>query len=509
MQIVIGGGYGKTTGLSGKDTHTLHMFPKSVEELLLTHLAWVHSFQARFVPIVMKNYDPNFLDYLWSSKGKVWTAAKFSYILRQKTREITSTGAGFGLHDVRHISSGINDHYDLKRHDTADHVADLSSGHKTMTAEARYAVTPQQDQSYSQAYIYNCQDFFKKLHYFFGFDRNTLQLRSEKDLWAISRGMESENEVLFVLKNIQEEMQKLTAQQELQAKHLDEIVTAQLKLLLVQNQTSGGGGSDTPLGGNFPQPQLPYLTPTKIHTHLDSMQQSGVGPGSISMATPSPRARVVGRKSMETRKDVAKNLKVPNQARGISAIVELADNPDNCASTPFGGAIEVVQSVLQKSGQSVVGRTAAQRLENALKLVPKTMSLSEATCCECGETFKAGERDAVELLTRHFLTKTIDAGFRETHWLRVKLYLPLVKGKSATYHRMDSHGNFGFICDAPSCVKHFGNISALKEHIVALSTEQSKQHARYSFLGYARKAAPYHHLGTTRVDFELQDMDSL
>ncbi len=526
-QILIGGGYNKTSGITGKDTHTLHMFPKSVEELLLTYLAWVHPFQTRVVPMVVKKVDPDFSEYLWASKGRKWNATKFSHILREKTRAITSNGVGFGLHDMRHISAGINDHYDLKRPEVVDHVADLSSGHKTATAESRYAITPQQDQRYSQAYVYTCQDFFKKLHYLFGFDGNSLQLRSEQDLWTISRGKEEESQSLLMLQNMHDQLEKLRTQQELLSEHLDQIILGQMKAL--QGQFSSQEKQQV---HNMPillneqqrrQNESPNLTPTKLYggaqgqavplhmspvpTMATPTKQFGADQRleSISTATPSPRALALGKKKAFELGIADSRAEGPIQS--LSSIVRVQTKQSHPGSRLFNSEIEVIQSVLQNRSQAVQGKTVMQRLQYALKTVPRTTGNS-LVCCECGTQFSGV--DSLELLYRHFLTKNTDGAHKESHKLCVTIRLPLEgKAKSAIYYRMDKHGNFGFICEAPGCARHFANTAALKEHIQALTKKEASQHGYYTYLTYSKKMAPHHHLGTKRVDFEAQDIEAM
>lgn len=483
-QIVIGGGYNKTSGITGKDSQTLHMFPKPVEELLLTYLALVHPFQARVVPMVVKNFDPNFSDFLWASKGQKWSATRFTKILREKTRGITSNGIGFGLHDIRHISAGINDHYDLKRpeiYNTADHVADLSSGHRTATAEGAYAITPQQDQQYSQSFVYNCQDFFKKLHYLFGFDGNLLQLRSEQDLWTISRGKENEVQSFLLLQKVQAEVQQLMLQQDRLSEHLDQAILGQMQFLQSRNSPGAefGLGQEKHSGSN--------MTPTKLHSSGHAT--------SISMATPSPRA--LGKvKAMDSRNTSSG----PHVVTNLSSIVKAKRDNFHSQSSLLHADIEVIQSALQHRNHSPQGRTVEQRLQFALKSVPR-MSGNHLVCCECDVAFPGA--NSAEMLFRHFLMKSSDEKHTESHKLCLSLKLE-GRGKSAKYYRMDKHGNFGFICEAFGCAKYLANATALKEHIQGLSAEEVKVHARRTYKTFAKKAEPYHHLGTTRIDFDAE-----
>ncbi|KLO14773.1 hypothetical protein SCHPADRAFT_939318 [Schizopora paradoxa] len=536
-QIIIGGGYNKTSGITGKDSKTLHMFPQSVEELLLTYLALVHPFQARVVPLVVKSFDHDFSDFLWASKGKKWTATRFTRILRDKTREISSNGTGFGLHDIRHISAGINDHYDLKQpepSDSADHVADLSSGHKTATAEGAYAITPQQDQRYSQAFVYNCQDFFKKLHYLFGFDGNSLQLRSEQDLWTISRGKEIEVQSLLLLQNIQAELKVLKQQQDTLSESLDQMVLSHMQMLQSkQGDTVEVKLQSTPfkptqvtpllIGDRYrgdPENESPNLTPTKLQSgfHTKSLHAGGSPgptmttptkhssakqtPESISMATPSPRALALKAGKEITVDFGSVHSECHPAVTNLSSIVK-ADRREFSKSSLFQAEVEIIQSALQNKSFSLLGKTVMQRLHYALKSVPK-MSRSHAVCCECSATFSGA--NSQELLYKHFLRKDTDKEHKVAHKLSLSFKLPVEgRGKSAKYYRMDKHGNFGFICEAYGCAKYLPNAAAVKNHIQELSTQEIKDHSRFKYLEYAKKNGPYHHLGTSRLEFEVED----
>jgi len=169
----------------------------------------------------------------------------------------------------------------------------------------------------------------------------------------------------------------------------------------------------------------------------------------------------------------------------------------------FTSEVEIVQSVFQNRAEVVKGKTPLQRLEFALRTVPRVNS-NEVACCECSATFKGV--NAVLLLEKHFLAKTTNESHKLTHKLCICFKLPSEGNKSARYYRMNGNGNFGFICEAPGCARYFVNVAALQKHIKLLSPEEIKQHGRYKYLAYAKKLPPYHHLGTRRLDFDVQDV---
>ena len=169
-RTAIVGVHNKTSAATGVDKTTLHFVPKAFERFLRIYYAFVMTHETYVIEHMLNIDKHKFLCYFLSSKGAHWSTNKDTAVLKAATRD--NMGVALGKAPLRHILSGIAQHYNIGIHTSSRGNSVLHSqlGHSDNTGERLYARMNEIHKQLTNQFCHDTLDFCDSWAELWGFD---------------------------------------------------------------------------------------------------------------------------------------------------------------------------------------------------------------------------------------------------------------------------------------------------------------------------------------------------